>query len=61
MNKTRNETRDKTTSETCKRKIKSIPEPTNYIRSMWQIIILAPSEPLHSAEEKKYSHCHRPQ
>jgi hypothetical protein len=38
MDETRNETRDETTSKTCKRKIKSIPEPTGYIRGMWQIV-----------------------
>jgi hypothetical protein len=42
MDKTRNETGDKTgdetTSKTCKRKIKSVPESTGYIRSMWQIV-----------------------
>jgi hypothetical protein len=38
MDKTRDETGDETTSKTCKRKIKSIPEPTGYIRGKWRIV-----------------------
>jgi hypothetical protein len=64
MDKTRDETRDETgdetTSKTCKRKIKSIPKPTGYIRGKWQIVTLAPSEPLHFSEGKKYSHRRHP-
>jgi hypothetical protein len=37
---TRDETGDETTSKTCKRKIKSVPEPTGYIRSKWQIVTI---------------------
>jgi hypothetical protein len=38
MDETRNETGDKTTSKTCTRKIKSVPETTGYICGMWQIV-----------------------
>jgi hypothetical protein len=59
MDETRNKTRDETTSKTCKRKIKNVPEPTGYICSMWQIVTLAPSEPLHFSKGKKHSRrCH---
>jgi hypothetical protein len=34
MDETRDETGDETTSKTCMRKIKSIPEPTGYICGM---------------------------
>jgi hypothetical protein len=45
MDETRNETGDETTSKRCKRKIKSIPEPTGYIRNKWRIVTLASFEP----------------
>jgi hypothetical protein len=61
MDEMRHETGDETTSKMCKRKIKSIPEPTGCICGMWQIITLAPSEPLHFSEGKRYSCRHHPQ
>jgi hypothetical protein len=60
MDEMRNETGDEMTSKTCKRKIKSIPEPTGYICGKWRIVTLAPSEPLHFSEGKKYSRRHCP-
>jgi hypothetical protein len=40
ISETRDETYGETTNETCKRKIKNNPEPTDYIHGMWQIITL---------------------
>jgi hypothetical protein len=53
---TRDETYDEIFDETCKRKMKNVPKPTSDIRGMWQIVTLAPSEPLHFSEEKKHPH-----
>jgi hypothetical protein len=58
IGETRDETYDEMSNEMCKRKIKDVPKPTGGIHGKWQIVTLAPSEPLHFSEEKKHSrHC----
>jgi hypothetical protein len=59
ISETRDETYGETSGETCKRKMKNVSKPTGYIHSTWQIVTLAPSEPLNFSKEKKHSHCHR--
>jgi hypothetical protein len=54
---TRDETYDEMSDEMCKRKMKGVSKPIGYICGTWQIITLAPSEPLHFSEEKKHSRC----
>jgi hypothetical protein len=61
IGETKDEKYDKTFNEMCKGKMRSIPKPTCNIRGTWQIVTLAPSEPLHFSEEKKHSRCRRPQ
>jgi hypothetical protein len=58
MCETRDKTRDETSNEMCKRKMKDVPKPTSGIHSKWQIVTLAPTELLYFSEEKKHPrHC----